>query len=378
MNYTNFKGKKLSKLGFGTLRLPEKRKGELDFGQIQQMVDCAMEGGVNYFDTAYSYGNEQAEKALGQALSGYPRESYYLADKIPTWKCREKSDVGKIFDEQLRRCRTEYFDFYLIHSVKEHRYEDIEKFSVMEYLKEEKERGRIRHIGASAHCGPDLLRKMLASYEELEFIQLQINYMDWEYFQAGELYRIAEEFEKPVFVMEPLRGGMLADPVSREARRILDEAGTGASYASLAMRFVAELSAVAVVLSGVSDLSQLKENIRIFANPVLTQRERQCVRKAVSALQADILIPCTSCDYCSGCPAGIPISQIFKTYNEAAAWDFHRPWKSLSGQYRTFSKNGRDCIRCGKCQSHCPQNIPIIDRLAMIDKKYAQLAREGK
>lgn len=378
MEYSDFKGKKLSKLGFGTLRLPEEKDGGLDFGLVGDMVDLAMEKGVNYYDTAYSYGGGQAETAVGRALARHPRDQYYLADKMPTWRCLSERDVERIFDEQLKKCGVEYFDFYLIHSIKEHRYADIRRLSVMEHLKKEKARGRIRHIGASAHCGPELLDELLRTYEELEFIQLQLNYMDWTYFRGKELYRIAVKYEKPIFVMEPLRGGMLARPVSRAAREVLDEAGTGASYASMGMRFVAELDQVAVTLSGVSNIRELEENIRTFEHPRLTEEERRAIRASVKKLQADILVPCTGCDYCSECPKEIPISSIFKLYNEAAAHDFNCPWTSLSAQYRKFSRNGKDCIRCRRCESHCPQNIPIISQLAKIDEKYEQLAREGK
>ncbi len=378
MQYTEFKGKKLSRLGLGTLRLPEKEDGNLSIEEVSRMVDCAIEGGINYFDTAYSYGGEQAEQALGLALSRYPRESYFLADKLPTWRCREKRDAEKIFHQQLQRCRSEFFDFYLIHSIKDERYGDIERLSLMPYLHKEKARGRIRHIGASAHCSPQILRRLLQDYEELEFIQLQLNYMDWEYFRGRELYEIAAEFQKPVFVMEPLRGGMLAYPASSAARRILSEAGTGASFASLGMRFVAELEQTAVILSGASDLRQLQENIQTFANPVLTKEERRAIAEAAEKLRADILIPCTGCDYCSVCPQDIPISSIFQLYNEAAAHDFHCPWTSLSAQYRRFSRNGRDCIRCRRCESQCPQDIPVIRKLAMVDEKYAELEKEGK
>ena len=195
MQYTEFKGKKLSRLGLGTLRLPEKEDGNLSIEEVIRMVDCAIEGGINYFDTAYSYGGEQAEQALGLALSRYPRESYFLADKLPTWRCREKRDAEKIFHQQLQRCRSEFFDFYLIHSIKDERYGDIERLSLMPYLHKEKARGRIRHIGASVHCSPQILRRLLQDYEELEFIQLQLNYMDWEYFREENCMRSQQNFK---------------------------------------------------------------------------------------------------------------------------------------------------------------------------------------
>ena len=379
MEYTEFKGKKISRLGFGTMRLPEDSEGKIDYDAAKEMLDYALANGINYIDTAYMYHAGRAEVFLGKALAGHDRSSYYLADKMPPWPCKTEEDIPRIFEKQLAKCNTDYFDFYLLHNVDEDCWPKVRRLHIPEQLQKEKEAGRIGHLGASFHCGPDLLREVLAEYGDiLEFIQLQLNYMDWEFDNAKELHQIALEFKKPVVVMEPLRGGMLANPISKDARSILDAAGSGASYASYALRFVNELDGILCTLSGMSDLAQLKDNIHTFNGPALTDGEKEAVEKAVKKLQSDILIPCTACNYCFECPAGIKIPEIFKIYNEAAAKGFHWLWGSLSGQYNELQPNGKDCIGCGSCESHCPQKIKIIDRLKEIDQKYAELEKAGE
>lgn len=378
MKQVNFKGEKLSKMGFGTLRLPLDQTGKSpDYEKIEKMVDLAIRGGVNYFDTGYSYALEKAEIALGRALKKYPRDSYFIADKLPTWRCKSPQDVNKIFEHQLKKCGVDYFDFYLIHSIKEKRYEEIEKYEVIERLMKEKQNGRIKYFGASCHCGPKLLYRLLETYgNEIEFIQLQINYMDWEFGEAKELYEIAAEFEKPVMVMEALRGGMLANPLSTRARKILDN--IGGNYPSLGYRFVNSLENVAVTLSGVACEEDVEENLRIFEQEVLSETQKNTILEAARKLAEDVLIPCTGCDYCNVCPQEIKISKIFAVYNEAAASNFNRPWLPLSKDYKAFESNANNCLQCGMCESHCPQNIKIIDWLRKIDKKYIELEKEGK
>ena len=223
------------------------------------------------------------------------------------------------------------------------------------------------------------MRQVLTDYgQDLEFIQLQLNYMDWDLYGAKELYQIAREFDTPVVVMEPLRGGMLANPLSETARKVLDGTDTGASYASYALRFINELPGILCTLSGMSTLAQMKENIEIFNGPAMIDKEKEAISEAVKVLQADILVPCTGCNYCYECPSGVKIPEIFKMYNEAASKGFHWIWGSLSGQYNKCTPNAKDCIECGACESHCPQKISIIDKLKEIDAKYAQLAEMGE
>ena len=245
MKYTDFKGDKISRLGFGTMRLPMKADGSINYTAGQEMVDYALANGITYFDTAYKYHEGESENFVGAALSKHPRDSYYLADKMPTWLCQEEGDAKKIFEDQLAKCKTDYFDFYLVHSIEEENWPNVPRLHIIEYLREELAAGRIRHLGASFHCEPALLRQILTEYgDDLEFIQLQINYMDWEYAGAKALYEIAKEFDTPIVIMEPIRGGMLANPLSQAAKDALDSADTGASYTSYALRFVNELDGI--------------------------------------------------------------------------------------------------------------------------------------
>lgn len=379
MKYTTFKEMKISRLGFGTMRLPMDQEGKIDYAAGQEMVDYALANGVNYIDTAYKYHDGESENFVGAAIKKHPRSSFYLADKMPTWLCDSQADVKAIFEDQLKKCCTDYFDFYLLHSVDEESYANIEKLHIIDILKDEIKAGRIRHLGASFHCKPNFLRQILTEHgDDLEFIQLQLNYFDWEYQDAKALHDVAVQFDKPIIVMEPVRGGMLANPMSSEARAILDAAGTGASYPSFALRFVDQLPNVCCTLSGMSELSQIKDNIEIFSGPALSNAEKDAIDAAVKVLRTDILIPCTGCNYCSECPSGIKIPKIFKLYNEAAAKGFHWIWGSLSGLYNSAGPNANDCIGCGSCQSHCPQKISIIENLKKIDAKYTELAEIGE
>lgn len=378
MNYTNFKGKKISRLGFGMMRLPMDADGNIDYAAGQEMIDYALAEGINYIDTAYKYHEGESENFVGAALSKHPRDSYYLADKMPCWLCESREDVSRIFEEQLSKCRVDYFDFYLLHSLGDGDLETVEKIQAIEYLLTEKEAGRIDHLGASFHCTPEFLREVLTKYgDALEFIQLQLNYMDWDINGAKALYEVAREFNKPVIVMEPLRGGMLAKPLSQAACQILDDASS-CGYPSYALRFVNEQEGILCTLSGMSELDCLKENIEIFSGPAMTDAEKSAIDEAVKVLQADILVPCTGCNYCYECPQEIKIPEIFKMYNEAASKGFHWIWGSLSNQYNQVQPNGKDCIGCGSCESHCPQKIHIIDKLKEIDAKYKELAEIGE
>ena len=389
MQYTDFNNLKISRLGFGAMRLPMDAEGKIDPDHVQKMVDYAMAHGVNYYDTAYKYHAGESENYLGRALAKHPRGSFFLADKLPTWLCGSEADVKKIFEEQLEKCGTEYFDFYLLHCVEEDSWDNIVKQNMIEVLKAEKEAGRIRHLGASFHCSAEFLRKVLAECgDDLEFVQLQINYFDWEYDKAYEIYDVAREAGKPIIIMEPVRGGMLASPMSEEACKLLDEAAAEgsacraadgkANYAAYALKFCDELPGILTTLSGMSTYEQLADNINTFEAPVMTSEEKAAVDAAAKAIQSDIIIPCTACNYCDECPSGIKIPEIFRIYNVAASKGFHNIWGSLSGQYYGMETTASACIECGACESHCPQKIQIIDELKKIDAKYAHLKEIGE
>ena len=391
MQYTDFKDLKISRLGFGAMRLPMDAEGKIDPDHVQKMVDYAMSHGVNYYDTAYRYHAGESENYFGRALAKHPRESFFLADKMPSWLCASEEDVKKIFEDQLSKCGVEYFDFYLMHNVDEEGWDDIVKLHIFEHLKEEKEAGRIRHLGASFHCSAEFLKKVLAEYGDyIEFVQLQINYFDWEYDKAFEYYDVAREAGKPIIIMEPVRGGMLANPMSEEACRLLDEAAAEgsacrkageegkANYAAYALKFCDELPGILTTLSGMSTYEQLVDNINTFNAPVMTAEEKAAVDAAAKAIQSDIIIPCTACNYCDECPSGIKIPEIFRIYNVAASKGFHNIWGSLSGQYYGMETTASACIECGACESHCPQKIQIIEELKKIDAKYAHLKEIGE
>lgn len=384
MRYNDFKDLKISSLGFGTMRLPLDEKGNIDYSTGEKMVAEAMKGGVTYFDTAYRYHEGESENFCGKVISKYPRETYMLADKLPTWLCQTRDDAERIFTEQLSKCKVDYFDFYLLHNVDEGSWPNIEKLNLVDFVAEKKAEGRARHIGFSVHCEPELLETVLSRHSDvLEFVQIQLNYFDWEYKSAKALYDIARKYNMPVIVMEPVRGGMLANPASKEVRDILDEASEksgqkGASYASYALRYAEHLDGVMCTLSGMSSLNQMTENIQTFSGPVLTEDQLGAIPKAAAKLQSDIIIPCTGCNYCFECPAKIKIPEIFSWYNEAAAKGFHWIWGSLSKQYEKFNAKAPDCLKCGNCESHCPQKINITDKLQEIEDKYKELKETGE
>lgn len=384
MRYNDFNGEKVSSLGFGTMRLPMHDNGEINYEAGAEMVEAAMKNGITYFDTAYKYHKGDAENFCGAVLSKYPRESYTLADKLPTWLCNTTEDAERIFNEQLEKCNVNYFDYYLLHSIDEGSWPDIEKVNLVDFMIKKKESGLVKHIGFSAHCGPELLEHILSKYNDVfEFVQLQINYFDWEFQDAKALYDIARKYNQPIIIMEPIRGGMLANLPSEEAKKVLDVATAAEgkdpmSYAAYALLFVEQLEGVACTLSGMSSLEQTVDNINTFSEKELTAGELDAITHATSKLQADILIPCTGCDYCFECPSDIKISKLFAWYNEAAAKGFHYIWGSLARNYEKIGPNAANCIECGNCQSHCPQKIDIIEKLQMLHNKYNELKEIGE
>lgn len=384
MRYTNFKDLKISAIGFGTMRLPKDQDGNIDYEKGEEMVAAAFKGGINYFDTAYKYHEGESENFCGNVLSKYPRSSYFLADKLPTWLCKSVDDAESLLKEQLAKCKTEYFDFYLLHSVSEESWVNIEALDLVHFMKDAKEKGLAKHIGLSVHCQPELLEKIFSEYGDiLEFVQIQLNYMDWDYINAKELYKIARKYDKPIIVMEPLRGGMLAELPSKEAEKILVEATKAAgqspcSKASYGLRFTSQLEGVMCTLSGMSTLEQMIENTEIFSGPLLTETELDAIPKAAEKLRSDIMVPCTGCNYCYECPSNIKIPEIFKFYNDTAARNFIFLWDSLEELYGNLGPNAKNCIECGNCQSQCPQKINIIDKLKEIDNKYEEIISKGK
>lgn len=384
MLYSDFKGLKVSKLGLGMMRLPQNSEGKIDFDRSAEMVDIALKGGINYFDTAFKYHDGESEVFVGEILSKYPRESYYLADKLPAWICNSRQECEDIFEEQIRRCKTNYFDFYLLHSVDEESWPLIEKFELVDYITSLKEQGRVRHLGLSVHCGPELLDMIFEKHSDVfEFVQIQLNYLDWDYIDAKALYNVARKYNKPLIIMEPLRGGTLANIPSEKAVKILEDATKDSgmppcSNASYGLRYLRQLDGVMITLSGMSTEEQLKENIEIMSGPDLSQKELAALTEAAKQLCEDLLVPCTGCNYCYECPAKINIPAIFKQYNESAVKSFTYIWDSLEELYAKLGPNATACLQCGNCEANCPQKIKIIDVLQEVHNRFTEEIAKGK
>jgi len=357
---------KVPKLGFGMMRMPE-INGEIDIEQVKQMVDHYMDAGMNYFDTAWFYHGGKSELALKEAVVGrYPRESFTVADKMPIWEAETSEDLEKIFNTQLERCGVEYFDFYLMHALNGGNHEKNIKLGAYDFVKRMKEEGKIKSIGFSFHGSLDDLRTIMADQSEMmEFVQLQLNYYDWET-NYQEEYHIVRSYNKPIVVMEPVRGGFLAK-MPREIEDSFKAIHPDMSIASWAIRFVASLPGVMCVLSGMSNMDQMVDNVGYMKDfQPLNEVESAVVEKAAKTLHQAPTIPCTDCKYCIDCPIEIPIFDIFKVYNEEfvnkkAVGDFKRKYAEFD-----VSNNASACVACGMCESVCPQNIPIIEKLADI------------
>ena len=356
----------MPKLGFGLMRLPEK-EGQIDLDQVCRMVDLYMEAGLNYFDTAYVYHGGKSEAAAREAIvKRYPRDSFRIATKLPAWEMKEKNDRDRIFNEQLERAGVEYYDFYLLHSIEDGNIDTYERLDCFRWGQEKKQEGKIRHFGFSFHGSPELLNKVLDSHPEVEFVQIQLNYADWNnpVVQSGRLYQILKDRGIPMIIMEPCKGGNLA-VLKPELEEMFKAAKPDKSVASWAFRFVASLPGVMTVLSGMSKEDQMKDNIGTFTRfEPLSEEERKLIDE-VTAIMLDIpLIGCTACRYCcDGCPSGISIPDVFRAVNTMTLYNEEfRPKAFYRGMLSsTSSGRASDCIACGQCESVCPQHLPVIE-----------------
>ena len=359
----------VSLLGFGTMRLPRKSEetSEIDRETGQEMVDFAVENGINYFDTAYMYHDGDAETFIGEALKKYPRDSYFLATKMPSWRVEKPSDLDKIFEEQLQKCRTDYFDFYLIHNINEDVFEYVEKFHVYDFLKQKQAEGKIRRLGFSFHDSPKFLKTVLDKYA-WDFAQIQLNYLDWTIQDAEAQYEILTERHIPIIVMEPVRGGALAT-LSKPSVDLLKRTDPAVSAASWAIRYAATLPNVLTVLSGMSDMVQLKDNIKTLTDfRPLTDFEYRILEEAVEVYKTSLKIPCTYCRYCMECPSGVHIPKIFDKYNQYfSRGDTDTARFRAEYTYIGDAKQAHNCTKCGICLPNCPQGIDIPKELEKID-----------
>ena len=359
MNYHEFQGKKLSGLGFGTMRLPANPDGTIDEAQVGEMTAYAISHGVNYFDTAYPYHGGESERVIGRVLQAYPRESFYLATKYPGHQISSSYDPAAIFEEQLEKCGVEYFDFYLLHNVYENSLKTYldPRWGIMEYFREQKRLGRIKHLGFSCHAHTEGLKAFLdVCGEDMEFCQIQLNYLDWTLQDAKAKYELLTERHIPVWVMEPVRGGRLAK-LDDATEKMLKTLRPAESIAAWAFRFLQGLPNVKMVLSGMSNMAQMQDNVNTFSEqrPLSDEECRMLLDIAESMKDS---IPCTACRYCcDGCPMGLNIPNLLSTYNEIRFSPAINV--AMRIEARPEEKRPSACIGCGKCAKICPQGIDI-------------------
>lgn len=363
----------MQKLGFGCMRLPMKGN-EVDYDQFNKMIDAFMKNGFSYFDTAHGYLQMQSEIAIGKCLtSKYPRESYVLTDKLTGAYFQKQEDIIPLFNEQLRVCNVDYFDYYLMHSQNAREYEKFKRCKAYETAIELKKQGKIKHFGISFHDKATVLEKILQEYPEIEVVQIQFNYVDYNSpaIESKKVYDVARKYNKDVIIMEPLKGGKLID-LPELAQNELDKLNIENVNANLALRFAASFDGVVMVLSGMSSVEQVNQNVKIM-NPLktLNKNEFDLLMNVSEIINNQDLIKCTSCRYCvAGCPKKIDIPNLFSCMNQKHRY---KDWNS-EYYYNVHTKNGNgkasDCISCRQCENICPQHLPITELLKEIAKTF--------
>lgn len=361
----------MNKIGFGFLRLPMIEK-KINDEVLNKMVDTYIQMGGTYFDTAYTYLNGLSEEAIKQAVvSRYPREKIVIADKLPGWMVKKQEDLQRYFNEQLERCGVDYFDVYLIHWLNDKNYEICEKFDQFGFLVSLKEKGLVGKIGFSYHDSPELLDEILCKHPEVDYVQLQINYLDWNSptLKAKELYEVAKKHHKKIIVMEPVKGGSLVNVPSTVKEQLLNY-NPNNSIASWAIRFASSLPQVELVLSGMNDLCQMEDNMQDYE--ILNEEELQLLEEVSTIIRQQTAIPCTKCGYClKNCPMQIPIPSYFEIYNDYAR-NPDDDWKMEHAYHHLIQTKASpsSCIQCKVCESNCPQKIEITSFLEKIAQTF--------
>ena len=369
------------KFGFGLMRMPlldPNNDASVDVEQVKEMVDLFMSKGFTYFDTAIMYNGFASQRVVKEAIvDRYPRDSFTIATKLHNAFFNSPEEREKIFQDQLEQTGAGYFDYYLLHGIEAGSYPKYEQFDCFGWLLEKKAQGLVRHAGFSFHDSPELLDDILTKHPEMEFVQIQLNYLDWEseWIQSRAVYEVATKHGKPVIVMEPVKGGTLAK-VPEEARKLLKEVQPELSVPSWAIRFAASQENVMMVLSGMSSLEQMRDNISYMDDfKPLTEDEIGLTRKVADIINAQIAVPCTGCSYCTdGCPMSIPIPKYFSLYNEDMREDLEeKGWTVNFSNYEKLTEHfgkAADCIACGQCEGVCPQHLPIIDLMQKVSAHF--------
>ena len=358
-------GKEIFKLGFGLMRLPKLEDGSIDIEQTKVMADMFLDAGGTYFDTAYVYDNGGSEEAFRKAVvDRYPRESYTVATKLNAWHgASDEQSAKQEFFTSLERLGCGYIDFYLLHALMTDSYKLYEEWGLWDFVKEQRDKGLIKHWGFSFHATPEILDELLTAHPDVDFIQLQINYADWESesVYSRRCWEVAQAHGKPIVVMEPIKGGKLADP-PKQVAELLEKAEPEASFASWALRYAASLPGIMVVLSGMSSIEQMQQNLSFMKDmKPLSENEQEIIKEAQRIIKEDLSIQCTACHYCTdGCPMQIPIPEIFKVANDHAL--AHRNPRAFKAYADATEGKGKasDCVSCGQCEGACPQSLPII------------------
>ncbi len=358
-----------SKLGFGCMRLPTLENGKIDWEKGRAMVDYAYEHGVNYFDTAWNYHNEESELFIGAALKKYPRESFYLTTKMPVFKLETPEMTAEVFEKQLEKCQVEYFDNYLCHSMNRDSWQKAKDFKVVEYLTEQKKAGRIKNLGFSFHDSADILEGII-EYTDWDFVQLQLNYYDVATGDAQQLIDICNKHNKPIVVMEPIRGGFLSRCVPAAIEKI--DAAYGENKASaLALSYVFNLPGVWVTLSGMSCMDHVVDNVNTANNPIpMDEKAEKVIADVMHEITTFTTVPCTKCRYCMPCPMGLDIPQTFAVYND---WKLFGNKFAFRRDFEKLEKKPSECISCGQCMNACPQRLEIPTLMAEIQAEYDNL-----